>query len=500
MYIAAIARKIGFSEQEQLNIQTGAQEALLAVFAFSFEPGEDSTCTIACERVPEGLRVSIRDKGLPVDPDQVLANACRLDTFQAAGDAGKTTGDHEPGLDRVTQAPPAFSAICPGRFWDEVSVHNLGKEGKETVLVKHARDRSVSDFCQACELTPYAAAEEPPSDTSQPGCVVRPIKESDAVEVSRCVYRTYGYTYTFEHIYHPERVLELNRTGRMQSFVAEAEDGEIAGHCALVFHSQGARIAEMAAGAVKPQFRSRGCFSAVSSAVMQRARDIGLMGVFGQPVTNHVFSQKTSLRLGLRDVALLLAYVPASVDFKAMNGALGRRLTLLTHFAYLGEPPEIVGYPPRHHRSMIERLYKGVGASLKGHPDEGPHSRTWADDSVIKTAVSSAAGNARVEVQRYGRNIVEDVGKVLRRLCLERLDVVYLYLDLVDPLTSELTHEFEQLGFFFSGILPAAFPRGDALILQYLNNVAVDYSQIHAGSDAGEELVEYVKACDPNSG
>jgi hypothetical protein len=76
--------------------------------------------------------------------------------------------------------------------------------------------------------------------------------------------------------------------------------------------------------------------------------------------------------------------------------------------------------------------------------------------------------------------------------------VISLYLKLSDPLTSYLTDEFEKMGFFFAGILPGALAGGDALILQYLNNVPIDYEKIQLDSDAGKHLLDYIMSVDPN--
>jgi len=60
-----------------------------------------------------------------------------------------------------------------------------------------------------------------------------------------------------------------------------------------------------------------------------------------------------------------------------------------------------------------------------------------------------------------------------------------------------LTEELEKLGFFFAGVLPQASV-GEALVLQYLNNVQLDYSKIQAYSDMAKRLLAYIKARDPN--
>jgi hypothetical protein len=72
-----------------------------------------------------------------------------------------------------------------------------------------------------------------------------------------------------------------------------------------------------------------------------------------------------------------------------------------------------------------------------------------------------------------------------------------LYLNLSDPQTAHHTEQFENIGFFFAGILPCT-KVGDALILQYLNNVPIDYEKIKTKSEKGSELLAYIKNLDPN--
>jgi hypothetical protein len=53
------------------------------------------------------------------------------------------------------------------------------------------------------------------------------------------------------------------------------------------------------------------------------------------------------------------------------------------------------------------------------------------------------------------------------------------------------------LGFFFIGVKPSS-TLGDALILEYFNNVALDYDRIKLASQMGNELRSYVRQHDPN--
>ena len=75
---------------------------------------------------------------------------------------------------------------------------------------------------------------------------------------------------------------------------------------------------------------------------------------------------------------------------------------------------------------------------------------------------------------------------------LEHNDVIYLYLNLEHPHTRELVLSCEKLGFFFSGILPDALPGHDAIVLQYLNNLAIDYSTITPVCPFARQIVDYI--------
>ena len=74
------------------------------------------------------------------------------------------------------------------------------------------------------------------------------------IEVCRCIYDAYRYTYVNEHLYYPDRVVALNESGDMVSAVASAPDGEVAGHAALVFPEDTHEVADLAVVATKAKF------------------------------------------------------------------------------------------------------------------------------------------------------------------------------------------------------------------------------------------------------
>lgn len=85
----------------------------------------------------------------------------------------------------------------------------------------------------------------------------------------------------------------------------------------------------------------------------------------------------------------------------------------------------------------------------------------------------------------------------LKELCLKHFDVITPYVDLADPATYWITSQFEEMGFFFSTILLGG-SGSDALILQYLNNVPLDYGRIKIHSRIGRDVLKYIQKHDPN--
>jgi serine/threonine-protein kinase RsbW len=427
---------------------------------------------VSCERIPAGLKIVLRDKGLPfgcVGPEPV--EACLADN----------------------------AVMSLRENFDEIYFNNLGPEGKEVVLVKHLRDSSLADYEAACRLEPPDAIEATrPLAQAATRCRVRPVEPSDALEISKIIYRTYGYSYAHDYVYYPEKIIALNASGQVHSALAVAEQNVIVGHCALSLWGDNPLIAELGQGGVVPEYRSQGCFAKLTEYLIQTARSRGLKGVFTEAVTVHPFSQKTALQHGLRDCAFLLGLLPPTVDFKGLRSEASARGSMLVQFKYLDRPPERTVYAPAQHADMLRAIYANLDPAAVPEIANAPEDIPDEGEPAYQINLIRSLNFARVRIDRYGPDIVADIRLKLRELCLQRWDVIHLYLDLSDPRTARLCSRFEELGFFFAGILPLGLPSGDALILQYLNTFPVRYSAIQTASPFASDLAAYIKARDPN--
>jgi serine/threonine-protein kinase RsbW len=147
---------------------------------------------------------------------------------------------------------------------------------------------------------------------------------------------------------------------------------------------------------------------------------------------------------------------------------------------------------------MIAALYKEMGIRSKIKKAAPAKTKKTAATSIVKIRQIASMRYARMIIEGYGRNIVSELRSKVKEICRQKNETINLFLNLSDPLTGTYAPQFEKLGFFFAGILPGGFNNGDALILQYLNNVPIDYDAIQVKSAIAQKLLAYVREQDPN--
>jgi len=480
IYVSEIAKMIGMHAQDLKSLENGITEAITALIGYSFEPGEKENLEIRCERTPAGLQVSLRDRGLPFGTAAMDSPA--PETLSADGpDMGE----------------PVFRLK---EYFDEIQFLNLGPQGKELVLIKQLKNKSITDYYAACDLEPYAPPRPPiPASAAQMQCRVRQMAPTDAPEVSKTIYKTYGYTYPHDYVYYPEKIVALNNSGQIFAAVAIAAEDQIAGYGVFQAWEENPQIVEMAQGVVKPEFRSLGCFRQITRYLLDRAKSLGIKGAFGEAVTNHTISQHTVHGFGFRDCALRLGLDPPGIVFKGMDEKIPYRVSLLVNFLFLQPPPDALSiYAPPHHRDMLAAIYTELGLAPEIKTIVLAEAKRARSKSVFKIKMVGSMNFARIMVPRCDHHIGEALKIKVKELCLKKTEILNLYLNLSDPLTCIYTAQFEKLGFFFAGILPGGFADGDALILQYLNNVSIDYDAIRVKSALARKLLAYIKERDPN--
>ncbi|MEI8174254.1 MAG: ATP-binding protein [Deltaproteobacteria bacterium] len=479
-FIRETAKLIGFGEGEIHKIELAAEEAISNVIEHAFA-SERGVFDITCERTPLGIKIKIKDKGIPFDPSHIQPYNPDAGDLESASATGL-------GLHIIKES------------MDEVFFNNLGMEGKETHLIKYLPAMKIERYFDKEELEFEKQQPEKSAKRENVHFTVRRMMPHEAIEVSRCAYKSHGYTFFADHIYYPERLVELNATEDMISVVAVTDKGTFMGHSALVYNQPAAPIAELNFAFVNPEYRGQGCLARIVEYLFNCPKKNPLRGVYANSVTNHEFSQREAVKFGVYDCALLLATSPQTWIFKGISDVNPQRISMALGFKYIEETPSpLTIYAPPHHLEMIKKLYTHIKAPQ--HVFTAPADRVpkfLESKAQIMTEIFTTENCAEIGIVSYGADVLIELRKILREFCLKDIAAIQLAVNLEDPLTYLMTAEFEKMNFFFAGILPISPVGGDGLILQYLNNVDLDYEKITLHTSMAKELRDYIKKCDPN--
>ena len=471
------ALMVGFSEEDIYKIVLSVEETVVNIISHSFVEREiDSSFDIYFSiSDPHGIRIRIDDKGMPFDPSK----APHYDRDQELADL-QISG---LGLQLVRS------------MMDSVEYRNLGREGKETLLIKYCPS-PVPVEEQTDRL--WTDGEECNEEAQDPlEFTVRRLQPEEAIEVSRGAYKSHGYTFFDDVIYFPEKIRELNESGHMVSAVAVTKRNEFMGHGALVLKELNARIGEVNFVFVDGKFRQHNCLGRISDFMVQTAREKNLAGFYSYAVTVHVISQKMAVKAGMNPLAILLATSPMTWEFKGIAGNLTQRISVVLVYQYIHRPQPRRIYPPRRHDRIIRQLYSTLGATHAFEKASDGAPENLEEKSVIKTEIAEVENTAEIWILRAGRDIAKELRMALRKFCTGGIASVALFVSMEDQTAQRYMETFEGMGFFFAGILPET-PIGDALILQYLNNIDFDYASVKILPGETENLLNYIRSCDPN--
>jgi serine/threonine-protein kinase RsbW len=465
-----VAGELGLDPKTRTDLDLAIEEGLLQLVHFSFGAEETGELTVLFENRGNELAVVFKDSGMPFDPGRIPDYDPRGRLLDAGADAG-------------------LSKFLLSSSVDAVLFRNLGKSGMELELLKKLPSRDIIQYDD-----PVGKREMESAPGGHPGQVteIRLMREDEAIEVSRLVYRSYGHSYVYEDVYFPERIVVLHRQGLMQSAVAISGEGKIVGHFALVRPARDSRIIECGIAVVDPAWRGQGIMKRLLSFLIEHAHRSGCAGIFASAVTNHPYTQKLFETVGgFHDTALMLGYAPATMKFRQINDVLEQREAIFVSFHYMETPAGAVLYAPGRHADIIRQLYDGFG--FKHEIRAEAENDEYDPDTHVTSEFKTSLNISLVTVSKAGRDFAAAARAELKRLCLERVDMIYALLDLERPSCPFSCRVLEDIGFFFAGIIPC-YPFPHTLILQYANNVKTDFGKLTALSPNARLLVEYVRA------
>jgi serine/threonine-protein kinase RsbW len=458
------------------------------------------TVDLTCEVVPGGLTVTLHDDGPPFDPSHAgdadafvrgLLKEGSADwvEFRNEGRGGKTVRM----MFHHRSAAREEEADLPEGDDDAIVIGGRGAWELRGGEVEPLWELDPEDSMEA----PPAAAGEATGDAITYGL----LRREQAASVSECIFDAYRLTYLHEDMYHPLRIAELNASGAMISVVAAAPDGTVVGHFALSFPDEARDVPELGIAATRRAWRGQHVARRLADLLMSEAASRGLYGVFADAITVHPYTQHLNVQLGFGTCGLRLATIPPDREFRGMEAQSRHRQSAIVMYRNFSTPSTLPLDVPERHRAMIARLYEWAGAPgrLDGSP---PGVLDAARDDRAETSITvrlePATSVATLRMSGFGGDLHDRLRDELRRLRESELRVIVAGIDMTRPGAAAAATQLEELGFFFTGVLPAG-PQTDLVLFQYFNGVLVDYDLMKIDSDETRELIAYVRALDPDA-
>ncbi len=459
-FVRKMGRTLGLDGPKAAALEHAVDEAATNVVQHAFEGGEGGTYRVSIIRRPGQVAALIEDRGIPFD-------------IEASRKSDR----------------PGIGYLLMTKYADEIRVENRGTEGMRVEIIKYLDGDDATAYYPPGELISTKNAPVAPADES---VTIRKTRPDDAVPLSRCVYRTYGYSYVHQYIYYPQKTREMLESGRMLSWVAVNSADEVIAHAAVLREQADSRIGESAEYMVDPRYRHHGLIEQLAQKSIEQARATGMRGLCATGVTLHTYSQRALSRNGFTETGMLLGVDPQKMVFKAVDGGdQSQRLTCVLYYLPLLKGPPRAIYPPPRHAEMIGRIFDACG--LEREIKQSVESiRLPEGPGRIVVGIHPAAGQARMALLEPGMDIVDQVRSHFAELCRQGISCIYLDLPLGLPSAPLICSALEKEGFFFGGVMPATNEGEDILRLQYLNNVSLDLGLVETASEAGRELLEYV--------
>ncbi|MBC3796865.1 ATP-binding protein [Acetobacterium tundrae] len=426
--IKIIAGHYQLAEKDIFGLNLAVEEAMANVIKYGFDQEQQHYFDVAVEVDETAFTVVIRDKGIP-------------------GDFIEDPYDDGLGLSIMKH------------FLDQLIVKNKGFNGREQRLVKY-----LTGLPEYTRRVPEPPINLPADLTFE----YRPLRREEAIEVARCIYDEFEFSYSCEQVYYPDQFFEATQNGQIYSLVAVAPDGEVAGHLAAVRLADFPGIAEMGMGVVKKKYRNFAVMKNLSdqiAAYCEAAADINALLV--EPVAWHRITQKMCPHYGFIPCGFAFNITDlANLDYQRASLCLAIR-------AYQQDDTHTL-YVPDGLQKTILSIYRNIGIdAVIGEKADHPEP----EKSLMTLKKDRHNGLGKLFINQTGADIDQQFRLALKTLKKEKCPVVLLYLNLFDPGIAFAYQVAVAQDFFWVGCLPMSND-GDYLCMELLLDDVIDFNLI----------------------
>jgi anti-sigma regulatory factor (Ser/Thr protein kinase)/N-acetylglutamate synthase-like GNAT family acetyltransferase len=404
-----------------------------------------------------GLRIDVRDWGLPMSPKKQTAVPINL--------------KEDKGFNRVYNLSDKFEYL------------NLGKEGKKFTIFKYS---SNPVFPKPTNSKSYKE-ESKQSNIKQVKVEIRNFQDGDEEEIARLIYKNYGHSYVKDLFYYPKKILEYH--GRKFFSIVALVDDEIVGHFALMKMPK-SNIAEIGIVVVSPKYKGLGIMNKMFDKLIKRAKKLNLDAIFGEAMMYHTFSQKSNLSHGFVESAILIGKVPAVVDIE--QNLLTKsflRGSLLIGYKIFNYQTKKLNIPKIYHNQIV-KTYQNANLDFYS----SSKTQNIKQHTHLQYEYDPLSEISTIVINSYGKHFEHKFADIQQQLRAKHCHMIYADICLEDnPKIDKIINILNKRGFFYSGVLFLRYKNRDYLRVQNKHSDIIGKKNIQCYDKFCQSLLDFIE-------
>ncbi len=409
----------GANDKEALQLEIAAEEAS-AFIINSLKPDFEQLFEISIETFEKGVRFYFRNKGLPIDKDN-------LPEYDSKNPSKSIDGLPFRLIETLT---------------DSMSFKNEGDKGWVLIFEKQLKnfkppigkpnfDNSIAEQCAKEKLNISIATKE------------------DAYNLVKLTYLTYRYSYAKKLFYYPEELAKAIEEKRIISFIAKNKEGDVVINSAYMRSPECPEIAEAGMLMSRPEYRKNRTLLKLSRTQIKYVKDEtgGIKIAYSKLVTSHTKSQRLTHSLGFFPLAIECS-VHEQAEFIAFDIDKNHRESLLyALFAPNGLDNATI-YVPSEHIDISVKLFenfKNIRFSDK--------ITSYSNNPVINIVNFEKDRFCKICIESFGENWLKTLKRKVKERINDGIITIQLQIYADKPLPEGLEEGLKKIGFLFSGII-----------------------------------------------
>lgn len=447
--IKTVADQYNMPAKDIFRLNLSVEEAMANVIKYGLTQSKDQYFDIAIRVEGKEFVVVICDKGIP-------------------GDFISDNYDDKLGVTIMQNS------------LDRLVIKNLGSQGREQHLTKYLSAPIIFEKRfqeQRLEL---------PDDITFD---IHKTSREEAIEVARCIYDEFGFSYISEIVYYPERFFEACQSGDIYSIVATAPNGEIAGHLALTMLDDFPGVAEMGIGVVKKKYRKYSIMKVLTDKIIEHASILsGVNAMMAEPVAYHPITQKICESYKLLPCGFNFHYV--GNELKNSFAETDDRYSVGLAFKVFNKDSLHEIYVPADTLPLVNHIYNSLNLNfevLNAKPVS--LEKSWI---ITKSIPLMKIG--RIFINKSGKDLKEQLKFSISTLKKEKCEVIFMYLNMCDEAIDFAYKSAIEHSFFCNGCFPMS-TNGDFLCMELILNSVLDYDTL-VTTPSFSNVLDLIKSLD----